>query len=456
MTTLPSIRQRLLRTLLVWSVVWTLAITAAVWLAVHEEVNEMLDETLQAAAEVLSGPLAQGRVAARVVPARQMGPTAPEQFAWQVVQYGADNSAQVLQASQLAPAQAFYGVPLRGFGDLPSWRVYGLPLSDDGRMLYVAQAAAERGEAQFEVALSAALASLAIALLGHVWLRAKTQQELQPLQNLAAQLENFDPLKAGAGLGPAERLELQSVHDAIGALGQRLARRVANERAFSGHAAHALRTPLAGMDAQLAVALRECPPEMTARLQQIRLASGRLQRVVASLLSLFRSGVELKREPIEMKAWLARLAPGGLTVHTAAVCVLQADADLLAAALLNVFDNAMRHGARNVEVTMTDVHTLRLADDGTGMPAVRRLALEQALHSEHYEGVTGLGLMLADIVARAHGGGVDLPEMASGFAVELRLADAVSCVTATTATAAIPTAITHIPTTSTATEKPAT
>jgi hypothetical protein len=93
------------------------------------------------------------------------------------------------------------------------------------------------------------------------------------------------------------------------------------------------------------------------------------------------------------------------------------------------------------------------------MPAVRRLALEQALHSEHYEGVTGLGLMLADIVARAHGGGVDLPEMASGFAVELRLADAVSCVTATAATVATattPIAITHIPTTSTATEKPAT
>ena len=424
MNSLPSIRQRLLRTLLVWSVIWTLAITAAVWLAVHEEVNELLDETLQAAADVLSGPLAQGTQTAPPAPIRPSSAAAPEQFAWQVVRYAADDTARVLQASARAPKAPMYAVPLPGFGDLPAWRVYGLPLSGDGRMLYVAQAVAERGEAQFEVALSAALASLAIALLGHFWLRAKTRQELQPLQNLAAQLEIFDPLKTNAGLGPAERQELQSVHDAIDALGQRLARRVANERAFSGHAAHALRTPLAGMDAQLAVALRECPPEMTARLQKIRLAGGSLQRVVASLLSLFRSGVELKREPIAVKEWLARLAPAGLTVHTEADGVLHADGDLLAAALLNVFENAQRYGAKNLCVSMPDAHTLRLVDDGPGVPAARRLALDQALHSERYGGVTGLGLMLADIIARAHGGGVSLPEVASGFAIEVRLANA--------------------------------
>lgn len=429
MTTLPSIRHRLLRTLLVWSVLWTLAITAAVWLAVHEEVNELLDETLQAAAEVLSGPLAQATQGGQVVPIKPSSAQTPEQFAWQVVRYAADNSASVLQASQRAPAQALYAVPLRGFGDLPTWRVYGLPLSGDGRMLYVAQAVAERGEAQFEVALSATLASLAIALLGHFWLRGKTRQELQPLQNLATKLKNFDPLKTDAGLGPAERQELQSVHDAIDALGQRLARRVANERAFSGHAAHALRTPLAGMDAQLAVALRECPPEMTARLQQIRLASASLQRVVASLLLLFRSGVELQRAPIEIKTWLERLAPSGLNVHIVTSGVLHADGDLLAAALLNVFDNALRCGAKNIVVTMPNAHTLCLTDDGAGTTAEHRLALEQALHTERYAGVTGLGLMLADIVARAHGGGVDLPEVAAGFAVEMRLAGIISSTT---------------------------
>ena len=424
-TALPSIRQRLLRTLLVWSALWTFAITTAVWLAVHAEITELLDETLQATAEVLSEPLAQSTAAGQALalpqPIRASDVPAPEQFAWQVVRYASDNTAIVLQASQNAPAQALFAVPLRGFGDLPAWRVYGLTLGNDARMLYVAQTAAERSEAQLEVTLSAAFASLAIALMAHLWLRAKTRQELQPLQNLAAQLNVFDPLGTSAQLGIAERQELQGVHNAIDQLGQRLARRVANERAFSGHAAHALRTPLAGMDAQLAVALRECPPEMLARLQQIRTASQRLQRVVASLLSLFKSGVDLQRKQIALPDWLQRLAPGGLTLHIRADAVVLADADLLAAALLNVLDNAERHGAKNITVTLVDAQTLRLHDDGTGVLPARHLALEQALHSQHYDGVTGLGLMLADSVARAHGGHVNLPKVAFGFAVDVVL-----------------------------------
>ena len=80
------------------------------------------------------------------------------------------------------------------------------------------------------------------------------------------------------------------MHDAISALGERLARRVANERAFSAHAAHALRTPLAGIDTQLAVAQREAPASLQPRLARVREAAGRLTRVVSALLALFRSG----------------------------------------------------------------------------------------------------------------------------------------------------------------------
>ena len=432
MTPLPSIARRLLRAQLLWSVIWTLAITAAVWLAVSDEVRELQDESLEATAQVLSGPLA--RSASDEKPNSTLGAvpskpsdvsTSAQQFAWQVVKYRSVDTARVLMASPRAPPDAFYPVPLRGFGDSPDWRVFGLPLGDDGRMLYVAQASAERSEALLEVTLSAALASLAIALLAHFWLRAKTRQELVPLQNLADQLAVFDPLKPGAALGVAERQELQVVHHAIDELGQRLARRVANERAFSGHAAHALRTPLAGIDAQLAVALRECPPEMTVRLQQIRTASAQLQNVVASLLTLFRSGVQLQRRPIAVPDWLMRLAPKTLSLTIEATQPLIGDADLLSAALLNVFDNAVRAGARGLHITQPNAHTLRLHDDGPGVTAERALALVQALHSQHYEGVTGLGLMLADIVARAHGGQLQLPLVASGFAVEFDLAPSV-------------------------------
>ena len=431
MTPLPSIATRLLRAQVVWSIVWTLTITAAVWLAVSDEVRELQDETLQATAGALSGPLAQLRtvsldlpaLAALAAPAATGGvSTATEPVAWQVVRYGSTESAKVLNASPRAPTEAFYPVPLRGFGDSPAWRVFGLPLGSDGRMLYVAQTRAERTEALFEVALAAALASLAISLLAHLWLRAQTRQELVPLQNLAGSLAVFDPLQPGAAMGAAERQELQVVHNAIDDLGQRLARRVDAERAFSGHAAHALRTPLAGIDAQLAVALRECPPELTARLQQIRAASTRLQSVVSSLLSLFRSGSQLQFAPVDLQEWLPRLAPKGLNLQIAPARPLTADVDLLSAAMLNVFDNAVRAGAQQVSITQPSPQVLRVHDDGSGASSEHRLALMQAVHSQRYEGVTGLGLMLADIVARAHGGRLELPVVSSGFAIEFHLA----------------------------------
>lgn len=420
MKALPSIRGRLARSLLGWSLVWSLAVTAAVWLAVRHEVEELLDDALLAAAEVMGSLLSSDDPAALDRLMRPAANGAGERFAWQVI--GAD--ARLLQRSPQAPAEALRATPTAGFSNQADWRVYGMPLGSDGRMLYVAQSHAERIEAQTELALSSALAALAVALLGYLWLRERVRHELAPLQALSDRLAAHEPLLAGATLGAAEREELQPVQAAIDGLAQRLSERVAHERAFTAHAAHSLRTPLAGIDAQLAVALRECPPELQPRLQRVRDAAGRLQRVVAALLGLFRAGVELQRQPVDLAALLARLPVDGLDVRVQGSAPLQADPDLLAAALANLLDNALRWGARQVTVSVHAPATLRLDDDGPGVGAERRQALQAALDEQAYEDRTGLGLMLADMVARAHGGTLRLPEPAAGggFSVELRLA----------------------------------
>ena len=68
---------------------------------------------------------------------------------------------------------------------------------------------------------------------------------------------------------------------------------------------------------------------------------------------------------------------------------------------------------------------LRLVDDGPGIDPVRLQALQQALDTQAYEGRTGLGLMLADLVARAHGGRLRLgpSPYGSGLAVTLTLSE---------------------------------
>lgn len=411
---LPSISGRLSTALLWWALVWGVVVSLAVGYAAQHEVDELLDESLQATAMVLARALelsANGTIDSAPLPSSDEG-----EFAWQLVNGG----DKVLRRSANAPAQALQRVHTAGLADVPGWRVFGVATGAEGRMLYVAHTHAERFEAQAEVVQSAVLAALSIGLLGHAWLRLRVRRELEPLEGLSERLARHDPL-AAPGLGLAERAELAPVHRAIDELGERLARRVAHERAFASHAAHALRTPLAGMEAQLAVAQREVPPELRPRLQRVRDASGRLQRVVRSLLDLFRVGAELRRSDVDLKALLAHLPVEGLDVHVDAA-TLHADPDLLAAALANLLDNAQRYGARHVQVSLPAPGTLRLHDDGRGATPERLADLRAALAAQDYEDHTGLGLMLADLVARAHGGALTLPEVAEGFAVELRLA----------------------------------
>jgi signal transduction histidine kinase len=333
-------------------------------------------------------------------------------------------NGEVVQRSANAPAAALRAVATAGFSDSAEWRVFGAAMGRDGRMLYVAHTVRERVEARAEVALNAVLAALSIGLLGHWWLRARVRDELRPLERLSDKLEHHDPLDKKQALGAAERAELAPVHAAIDQLGQRLASRVAHERAFASHAAHALRTPLAGMEAQLAVALRESSPAVQQRLQRVRDASSRLQRVVQSLLDLFRVGGEVQRVDVDLKALLAHLPIEGLEVSVQSEGPLRADPDLLAAALANLLDNAKRHGAQRVSVSQPAPDCVRVHDDGPGATPERLRSLREALREQDYDGRMGLGLMLADLVARAHGGVLSLPESVQGFTVELALASA--------------------------------
>jgi signal transduction histidine kinase len=226
---------------------------------------------------------------------------------------------------------------------------------------------------------------------------------------------------------PASRQEFVQVRDAIMDLGQRLAHRVENEQAFAAHAAHALRTPLAGMDAQLAVALKEVPESARGRIERTRQAVQRLKRVVTSLLTLFRSSAELDLQEVWLPDLVARLPVDGLTVHASQQGALQADPNLLAAAVANLLDNALRHGARTCWISCTVAATgptITVRDDGPGADADRLRAIRAQLLEPTTDSKLGLGLKLASLVARAHGGEIQVDNTAgggSGFCVTLAL-----------------------------------
>ena len=422
MKALPSIGQRISRAALAWSVVWSVAVSLAVGLALQHELDEQFDDQLQASAEVLAVLLepvhlhkATSEAAALPKMPRHLG-AAEVYLVWQVVA-----AEQVTLRSAEAPQAPLLPSLRSGFTDTADWRVFGTALGEPGHMLYVAQSWTTRSKALAEIILSTTLAALAVVFLAYVWMAARLRRELLPLQVLSDELAAHDPLGEASRLGPAQRQELVPVHAAIEALGLRLRQRLRREQAFSAHAAHALRTPLAGIDAQLSVALREAPASLQPRLQRTREAADRLQRVVLALLALFRTDAPPQRSPVNLEDLAQRLLIPGLTVSVDAPALVQADADLLAAALLNLLDNAQRHGAHRVAISLPQPACVRVHDDGPGMDAARRIELQEALQTQDDARLPGLGLVLADAVARAHGGRLVLAQVDRGFAVELQL-----------------------------------
>lgn len=420
MSAMRSIRSRLSSALIVISLAWGVAVSAAVGWVVQHEVDELLDNTLQESAEILLGILSMnaaqlplGGGAAMAAPPHQ------EHMVWQIV----DANGEVQLRSHRAPDIPLGVARSAGFSTQgEAWRVFALPFDSAGRVLYTAQIGEERRDARLEAIQFSMGAALAVGLAGALWLRIRIRLELEPITKMSDAVLLFDPLHARQTLDVPERTELQPMHLAITNLGDRLARQVANERAFAAHAAHALRTPLAAMVVNLAVAQRRAGPAEQDHLQRAREAANRLSRVVTALLTMFRSGGELTRQFVSIGELMTELPFGNLSLVVEDVTEVSGDPDLLAAAFMNLLDNAQRHGSQTVTVTTRRdaSHTwVRLHDDGSGIDEPDRQRLQAALNSQNYDGQTGLGLMLADIVARAHGGQLKLPEATSGCVVEM-------------------------------------
>lgn len=101
MTRHPSIRQRLLNSLLHVSLAWVAMATVAVWVTSHLEVDERMDDALQEAAEILFGVLS---FEADKLPVHGGGslsaPPHDERLIWQLVSEGGEVVLRLLTLTQ--------------------------------------------------------------------------------------------------------------------------------------------------------------------------------------------------------------------------------------------------------------------------------------------------------------------------------------------------------------------
>lgn len=243
------------------------------------------------------------------------------------------------------------------------------------------------------------------------------------------------------------RLELPSAHDEVHALAEtmnallaRLEEAAAVQRRFVADAAHELRSPLASLHAQLEVGMRHPDPaRFAARLPALLSDTARLARLVDDLLALARldeSARPHRSELVDLDevvyTQVAALRPAARvplrTAHVSAGLV-RGDPDLLTRVVRNLLDNAVRHAATTVDVSLGstgDVVELVVQDDGPGIPAADA---ERVFHRferlqdarDRDSGGSGLGLAIVHDVVALSGGTVEVAPSGSGARLVVRL-----------------------------------
>jgi signal transduction histidine kinase len=204
---------------------------------------------------------------------------------------------------------------------------------------------------------------------------------------------------------------------------RREARAVEREKAFLTGVTHELRTPLAAIrlfaerlahgrgDAREYGALVARESERLEALVErvLALPHGDERLSVASL-----DPAELVRSAASLAALRAEQRGMTLTAEAPDLPEVQWDGDAVRQAVMNLLDNAIRHGREGGHVVVRareDGHSLALSvsDDGPGIGKRDRRRIFGRFERGATTGSgTGLGLYLVDRVARAHGGRVDL------------------------------------------------
>jgi two-component system sensor histidine kinase TctE len=194
---------------------------------------------------------------------------------------------------------------------------------------------------------------------------------------------------------------------------------------FLANAAHQLRTPLAGLQAQLELAIEEADPDACkARLTNCREATLRTARLINQLLALSAAEPDGRHAAAwqegDMKDILSQRAQEwverailrnidfGLELEPAP---FKGDGLLIGEMAANLVDNAFVYGRPEGQVTVRcgqrdDQVFLEVEDDGAGIPEQKRtLAVDRFYRVPGTQGIgSGLGLSIVDEIARNHGG----------------------------------------------------
>jgi signal transduction histidine kinase len=260
------------------------------------------------------------------------------------------------------------------------------------------------------------------AAIAATWLVARRQARrlAAPLETLSRSAQQLGGGDFSVRARPSGIPEIDSAGESLNSTAARLGALVRRERAFSADASHQLRTPLTGLRLGLETALDSPGADLRQAMGAAIDAADRLERTIEDLLTLRRDPprdtspldvAELTREVED--TWRPVLATAGRALRVVVAPGVPGSTAAAAAvrqALGVLVDNAVRHGAGTVTVTVRDAGgalALDVADEGPGLdvdapPPPRWSA--GAGSGRGSGGGHGIGLALARELAEAEGG----------------------------------------------------
>ena len=283
--------------------------------------------------------------------------------------------------------------------------------------------------------LSAFAQQAALVLIAGFFVLIGLRRGLEPLLRLRDIVRSRSNVELEPVSVPEAQTEIRPLIEALNGYMDRVRAQMAAQRRFVANAAHQLRTPLALLATQTAYAQREMSVQSREEaLTAIQASTRRLARLAEQLLTLSRAEPGSRRprsDEIDLtdacREVLERLAPVAvdrgidLGLEAEGPVLVTGDRTMLGEMIVNLVDNALRHGRPNGNVTVEVAErdgraALTVADDGPGIPEAEREHVFERFYRMAQDGVEGSGLGLAIVreVVENASGQVTLSEGVSG------------------------------------------
>ncbi len=281
---------------------------------------------------------------------------------------------------------------------------------------------------RWAIAMALSVASIALAAW---WLARRIVAPLRTLESAVSAFSAGQPFVAATGKGPRE---IRALASAFEHMARERADLDAQRALMLAGISHDIRSPLA----RIRMAAELLPDHGDAAALSRRIANNVAiaDALVESFSDYVRAESEPMLEPIELGALAATaLQAAGLapvSLHAPNAVWVVGSAHLLQRALINLIDNAKKHGKPPIRIDVMPASTpggdacIRVSDCGAGIAPQERERLMRPFERGAVDRGTpgsGLGLAIAARAVRRHGGRLEIdagPEGGARFTINLK------------------------------------